>query len=154
MALIQWPASMLTGVVAYSPRAPIRLRLRLGGARVLEQPDSATITHAVLPRSSLMDGSCAQVRRRLSAARLAATAHGACSDSKDGSAGAVSAKHGYAWLVEESWLRACEADGRRAEERKFELHEGVPQCPAPVPTAQHPVPSTGEVRTERLSPMG
>ena len=122
-ALIAGPTSMLSGVVAYAPRAAIRLRLRLAGARVLDVPDFAAVTHAVLPSSSLVDGGCAEVRQRLTAARLAMDRR-AESDG-DASAGAAQAKHGYAWLVDESWLVACEAGGRRAEENRYLLCEGA-----------------------------
>ena len=101
--------TMLIGVVAYAPRAPTRIRLRLAGARVVDVPTAAT-THAVLPAGFVGDGTAANVRSALSHARVAAWEEG----------GGVTA-----WLVDEAWLDACEQQGSRAKENPFAIHEAA-----------------------------
>uniref|UniRef100_A0A7S2CBK1 BRCT domain-containing protein n=1 Tax=Haptolina brevifila TaxID=156173 RepID=A0A7S2CBK1_9EUKA len=103
------PDTMLIhGVVAYSPRATVRLRLRLAGASVVDSPTPNT-THAVLPASSVTDGTCADLRHTLTRLRWEA---------------APSAGPGVnAHLVSEAWLDECQAQGRRADETRFALCE-------------------------------
>jgi len=100
---------MLMGVVAYAPRAPTRLRLRMRGAVVVSEPTAPGVTHAVLPASAVADGSCAQVRTTITRTRAAAM---------------TDDPGVYAWLVCEEWLDACEKQGSRAEERQFAMREG------------------------------
>ena len=103
------PTVMLTGVVAYAPSAATRLRLRMGGARVVGTPEAAGVTHAVLPRGALADGTAARVRQQLSRS--------------------MGEGDPYAHLVSEEWLHACEATAARAEERPHELREALGLAP-------------------------
>ena len=103
------PGACLLGVVAYAPRAATRLRLRIAGAQIADAP-SSHVTHAVLPDSSLRDGTCAKVRHALSAARVA----------EAGSSGALGVS---AWVVGESWVAACEEAGMNVEEVAHALKE-------------------------------
>ena len=93
------PSAALLGLTAYAPRAATRLRLRIAGAQVVSEP-SAQVTHAVLPGSSIGDGSCRAVRAALSRARVHACAGG-------GGAGGGGGGGVTAWLVG-AWL-----DGQR-----------------------------------------
>jgi DNA ligase-4 len=102
------PACALLGVVAYAPRAAVRIRLRIAGATVVAEPAGAT--HAVLPASSISDGTCAKTRAALRQARLE------IADASD-DPGVT------AWLVDEAWLDACEAHGMHIAEAAFALHE-------------------------------
>ena len=110
-ALTRGPSTALVGLVAYAPRAAVRLRLRLAGAAVVSSP-TAGVTHAVLPPSSAADHSAAGVRAALTRARIEAAEHG-------GGALGVSA-----WLVSEAWLDACEIREEKAEEAPYALREG------------------------------
>jgi hypothetical protein len=100
----------LMGLVAWSPNQAVRLRLRVAGAVVVEAPRSG-VTHAVLPASSVGDGSCSAARAALSRARVA--------DAEAGGCGGVAA-----WLVREEWLSACEHAGARVGEAAYVLREG------------------------------
>ena len=109
-ALTRGGTSMLLfKVVAYSPRAAVRLRLRLAGATVVSHPTSGT-THAVLPAPSVADGTCASVRHELSRLRQIAAP----------STGPGLTAH----VLSEAWLDECEAQGSRADENGFTLREG------------------------------
>ena len=99
---------LIDRIVAYSPRTAVRLRLRLAGARVVASPTADT-THAVLPVSSLIDGTCASLRYKLTALRV------------DAAAGSGSGVNVH--FVSEAWLDDCEACGCRADEKKFALRE-------------------------------
>ena len=93
------PLNALLGLTAFSPRAATRIRLRLLGASVVSVP-TAQVSHAVLPSSSITDGSCARVRAALREARMSEAASG-------GGAGF------YAYIVGEDWLAACETTGTK-----------------------------------------
>ena len=103
----------LLGVVAYSPRAAMRLRLRILGAKPLAEP-AAGVTHAVLPEASVMDGMCAKVRGDLTRARVAAA---------DVDAGISP------WIVSEAWVAECECRGAHAAEQPFALRECADSMP-------------------------
>ena len=95
----------LLGVTAYSPRAAMRIRLRLLGATVVALP-SAQVSHAVLPTSSASDGSCAGLRAALTKARMQAAEEGGGTGS-------------YAYIIREEWVAACEAAGSRVGESVY-----------------------------------
>ena len=100
----------LLGVVAYAPRVATRLRLRIAGAQIADGP-SNKVTHAVMPGAAAHDGKCAEVRSALSKARVAAA-------EETGESGVA------AWLVDESWLAACEKEGVRVDESLYAIREG------------------------------
>jgi hypothetical protein len=130
------PLAMLRGLVAYSPRSTVRLRLRLAGATVLDslddaRQDAASVTHAVLPRSSVHDGSCAEARTKLRLAKVAVAPAGPTSAPLPGGSEsrARPACHTQHWrraalVLDEGWLAACEERRARVDERGFLLHEG------------------------------
>ena len=99
--------SMLRGATVYAPpaSAALRLRLRLRGARLLDDPDAAA-THAALPAHS----SAAEQLVLKGLMRGAMLQHEALH--------AVPSRHKH--YVSERWLTECERTGRRCEEQPEE----------------------------------
>ena len=101
---LRTPLGSLRDVVAYSARASVRLRLRLLGATVVDAP-AARVTHAVLPPSSLTDGTVERVQGAMRDAMV------------DDAANRFFQKK----LVDERWVGECERQERWVEEQPFVL---------------------------------